>query len=223
MRVQLGSSLLVVSCFFLGPYASADIVVRTIAGESAICRGFEAEINSRYAYKKFEYPGFESIHVTQGFEAIKLPVTQRVVREPMTVDFNNDGTIDQVFQYDDAGSYITGTILYVLPDVELADLSTAAGSLKGFNIFPCQYDKSHPSVTECPTVSQKADEAGIEFVLGRKVFFRGRYTEMRPLRYNGETFVQLRSMSEETKQYWATMKPTGKAEFEPICLFERAQ
>lgn len=208
-------------CLFSQGLLAKDVNVSTVSGEPAICQAFETELKSLYALMPFELPGLERVRSAADAKPVKLPTVPRaIVREPIAIDFNNDGQLDQVFKYDDGGSYITGTILYVLLGVSSDELPKEASSLDNFLIFPCQFDRSQPAATDCPTVSQNADEAGIPF---GPVFFRGRYTDIQLLRYNGETFLRLRSTSAETKQFAAIVKPVGQKGFEPVCLFERSK
>jgi hypothetical protein len=145
-------------------------------------------------------------------------------RQPIEGDFDNDGTIDQVFQYDDGGRYICGTILYVVLGSEKKHFSSTENlSVSDVKIFPCQFDKRVLKSSSCPTISQEGDEAGINVSIGKKeVFFHGRYTDITLVRYKEKTYLVLRGVSGDTKIYGAVIEPRGGTKYSSTCLFKKS-
>jgi hypothetical protein len=134
-------------------------------------------------------------------------------------DFNNDGKKDYVFDDDGAGSYHFGSWLYVVLGGKKLDLSKSGVlSLSQVMAFPCQFDNIS-SITKCPSLSQANDEAGIEvkFENGANAWFRGRYTGLTPIRFRGQTFLFVDSVSVDGIE--AVIRPYGVAKYSSVCLF----
>lgn len=165
----------------------------------------------------------EDVKLLQASDTAWVKLPSGISRQPIEVDFDNDGNIDHVFQYDEGGSYICGTILYVVFDVKKKQLRNAKNlSISDVNIFPCQFDKRVSGASSCPTMSQGSDEAGIKVSINNKeVFFRGRYTDITPVRYKDKTYLILRSVSDDTKMYGAVIEPSGGTGYISRCLFKR--
>lgn len=136
-------------------------------------------------------------------------------------DFDNDGVPDQVFSHDGASNYLMGTVLYVQHGKAGTALKSAP-LVADLAIYPCQFDASVKKSASCPPLAQDADEAGITFDVpgGKSVFFRGRYTEMTPVRYLDKTWLVLVSASADTRKYAALIQPEAGKRYRPACLFK---
>lgn len=158
-------------------------------------------------------------------EGVELELPNGTSFQPVQIDFDNDGFVDQVFSYDGGGSYILGTILYVAYGSKKNDFSnTEKVTISDVKIFPCQFDTSVSKSSNCPTVSQDSDEAGINVSIGnQEVFFRGRYTDIMLVRYKAKTYLILRSISEDTKMYAAVLEPRGDTKYSSTCLFKKSR
>lgn len=138
-------------------------------------------------------------------------------------DFDNDGFPDEVFEYVNAGSYISGTLLYVRRGTT-GPATPKRLQVDEIAIFPCQFDPRVPNSKSCPPLSQDADEAGISISmpkLRRPIFFRGRYTLMEPVRYSGRTYIVLRGNSFGVHGLAAVIEPTGGLNYRSVCLLKR--
>ncbi len=188
-----------------------------IAGKDEACKLTQGFLNS----ERSKVPaGFSLLAQPQTPANAKLPAEAQ--GEQLTnFDFDNDGVPDQVFSYDGASTYLMGTIFYVQhgkagsalkPNPTVADLT----------IFPCQFDTSVKKSASCPPLAQDADEAGISFDISedKSVFFRGRYIEMTPIRYQNKTFLVLVSTSGDTRKYAALIEPTPGKRYRSACLFK---
>lgn len=202
-------------------FAEAIQGYRLIAGDDIACKGFKNYLNNFMGYSSVidkSVSQFEGIPLKP--EVVKLPNGIRM--SPHKLDFNNDGKDEVYFRYDGGGSYLLGTILYVINQPEKLN-SEFSNILKGdLHVFPCQYDNHHFSTGDCPTFSQKADEAGVLVSIGKEsVFFRGRYTDIQILRKSQNNYLLLRSMSQDTIDYAAVVKPFGIKSYKSICILKR--
>ena len=139
-------------------------------------------------------------------------------------DFDNDGVEDRVFRYDNAGSYLDGTLFYVVPGAVAARRQGGVAGLSDVHIFPCQFDAAARSAAACPPVSQAMDGAGVTVRLQgdhAPVFFSGRYTVMEPIRFRRMTFLILRGRSRDNERYAALIRPFGATHYASTCLFRR--
>jgi hypothetical protein len=141
-------------------------------------------------------------------------------------DFFNDGKIDRVFIADFGGHYLLGSLLLVQPG-ESADRVKVGNDdpLKdpGSWFIPCQLEPGAKAVSECPPFSQANDEAGLTVVNrnGTKtVRFRGRFTDLTPLRVDGTTYLVLRAVSEGAGElnYSALIQPQRGRKFRVLCM-----
>ncbi len=208
-------------CFFILTssltYSEDKIRFSMVAGNENQCSLFLLQLNSIWGGPR-PSSKLKEIRATWKDGGIKLP--NNITRNPMYYDFNNDGKTDAVFKYDGGGSYLKGTILSVLYNTEKYPDDTSSISISDLTIFPCQFDKKVPEPSSCPPASQKADSAGINVLLsGHEVFFRGRYTDMTPLKYKQESYLLLRSLSDGVSA--AVIKPKGVTNFETTCIFGR--
>lgn len=190
------------------------------AGKSAVCPAVAKSLASWYTDASHKRWKIEKLEETNDKTDITLP-DKFLGGRMEDFDFNNDGKKDVVFKYDNAGSYIRGTFFFVIFSDALPSYRES-NRVSVVNIFPCQFDKAKPDSKRCPLLSQDYDEAGIytSFENGVDVFFRGRYTQMNPIRFNGKTYIVLQSNSIPTEHYAAVIKPYGKTNFKSICLFK---
>lgn len=136
---------------------------------------------------------------------------------PSFFDFDNDGKIDQVFIRGYDGSYMWGTKLFVRNNSFTENWSSKVLNSNSLNVYPCQYDKASPMSNLCPPFSQKADESGIEYYGLQNIFFRGRYTNLVPLRFKKATYL---FVSEQKKNISALIKPQPNNKYLSVCLFK---
>jgi hypothetical protein len=139
-------------------------------------------------------------------------------------DFDNDGITDRVFSSEEAGRYISGTILFVaFGDGKEVPAPKKKLSVTDVKIFPCQFDPTVANSSSCPMVSQGADEAGITVNLGSgpQVFFRGRYTVINPIRHKNRTYLVLRGNSTVTEPYAGVIETLGDTSYRATCLLRR--
>lgn len=135
-------------------------------------------------------------------------------------DFNNDGKKDYVFEDDGAGGYHLGSWIYVVLGGQNLKLSKSGElSLSQVMAFPCQFDNIS-SITKCPSLSQANDDAGIKvtFPNGSNAWFPGRYTGLTPIRFRGQTFLLVGSVSVHGVE--AVIRPFGIANYSSECLFK---
>src|SRR5712691_10373224 len=87
-------------------------------------------------------------------------------------------------------------------------------------LLPCQLDAKPIPLEKCPPFSQDFDEAGFSMSAGtsKKIFFRGRYTNLTPFRFSDTTYVAAESTSEDTRGYVGVIKPITGKKFQPVCL-----
>lgn len=187
------------------------------AGKDDVCKLTQGFLNS----ERSKVPaGFTLLAQPQKPANAKLPADAQG-EQLVPFDFDNDGVPDQVFSYDGASTYLMGTVFYVQhgkaggvlkPNPAVADLA----------IYPCQFDASVKKSASCPPLAQDADEAGISFDIPeqKSVFFRGRYVEMTPVRYQNKTFLVLVSASGDTRKYAALIQPEPGKRYRPACLFK---
>lgn len=196
---------------------AADYAV--VAGHGAVCSAALAHLNARDATNG----ELELLDRTRQAKSLSLPapLTPTLSR---TYDFDNDGVSDEVFQYDNGGSYLNGTLLYVIPGDMPARMHGGSAKLSDVRIFPCQFDPSAHSAAACPTVSQEMDGAGITVRLqGSRspVFFHGRYTAITPVRFRRATYLILRGATHDTRPYAAVIRPFDGTRYSSVCLFAR--
>lgn len=187
------------------------------AGKDEVCKLAQGFLNS------------ERSKLPAGFTLLAQPLKPANAKLPgdaqgeqlANFDFDNDGVPDQVFSYDGASTYLMGTVFYVQhgkaggalkPNPAVADLA----------VYPCQFDPKVTKSASCPPLSQDADEAGISFDISedKSVFFRGRYVEMTPIRYQNKSFLVLVSASGDTRKYAALIEPTPGKRYRSACLFK---
>jgi hypothetical protein len=131
-----------------------------------------------------------------------------------------------VFLADFGDHYIMGSLLLVQPGLSSDRIRVANDHpIKdpGSWLIPCQFDPEAKTIRECPPFSQANDEAGLTFVNAKgtkTIRFRGRYTELTPLRFDGVTYLVFRAVSEGAGElnYSAVIKPQPSRKFSVLCM-----
>lgn len=213
IAINLLAGLLVCSL----PAHAAKRQYSIVAGNDDVCKLAQGFLNS----EKTKLPAeFKLLAQPQTPANAKLPDPAQG-EQLQNFDLDNDGAPDQVFAHEGGGSYLLGTLFYVQhgkpgaafkPNPTVADLS----------IYPCQFDPSVKKSASCPAISQDADEAGISFDISedKSIQFRGRYTEMTPIRYQNKTWLLLVSASGDTRKYAALIEPAPNKKYRSACLFK---
>lgn len=222
MNKRISLFLLVLICCTLA-YA-ADHEYKSLEGNDPVCAASINYLNRLLGDNlTFDDLGIEFMSATKEKSDFKLPAPI-VASQLKDFDLNNDGIPDRIFYYSNAGSYIFGTMLYVVFGDKVPLLNpqeTLDTDL--LHVFPCQFDKNVTSSSKCPPISQGSDEAGIDvtFPKKRSVHFRGRYTEITAIRFQNKTYLILQSNSEDTNKYGAVIKPYGNSNYASACLFKK--
>ena len=139
-----------------------------------------------------------------------------------TYDFNNDGALDRIFHREFENTYMHGSTL-------LVQLGTARGKLRvtgsplGSNsiLAPCQMGTTQYSIDSCPPLSQKGDGSGFSMRSRpgeARVYFRGRYADVKPFFFRGSTYVEVASNAGESSEFVAVLKPLPNRTFKQMCL-----
>ena len=210
-------------CCLFGAQADAKeaTAYRIIAGDQVLCGHFASYLNGYMSYTTTD----DSSVVTfsgkpYSFSAIKLPNGKMSMAYQL--DINNDGKDEIYFRYDGGGSYLLGSLLYVInhPETLPADLSNL--QVSDLQVLPCQYDKTPYAASDCPTFSQNADEAGVAVnIADQSAFFRGRYTDIQTLSYQDGHYLLLRSFSQDSINYAGVIKPLADNHYQSVCLLKR--
>jgi hypothetical protein len=156
---------------------------------------------------------------------VSLPDELRIATEN-DFDFFNDGKIDRVFLADFGGHYLMGSLLLVQPGVSSDRIQVANDDpMKdpGSWLIPCQLEPEAKTISECPPFSQANDEAGLTVVNAKgtkTIRFRGRYSELTPLRVDGVTYLVIRAVSQRDGElnYSAVIKPQPSRKFSVLCM-----
>ena len=205
-------------------FSDKPMVYKTIKSTHEVCDIALDEVNSRILEKTPAINNLLREHSDKGEFITPNGKPYKTFTSPSLFDFDNDGMLDRVFSYSNAGSYITGDIFYVEYGDQNKTISTKDKlTIENIKIFPCQFDNSIIKSSSCPTISQGADGAGIDvsFESGESLFFRGRYTSMTPFKYKNKTYLILRSNSQSTENSAAVIYPYSKTNFKSVCLFKR--
>lgn len=139
-------------------------------------------------------------------------------------DFDNDGKPDRVLLRQFESTYMHGSVLLVERGAAESRLHLPQAPI-GTNtwLVPCQMSAANGTARECPPFSQKRDDAGFRVKSQQSrdsVYFRARYATVLPFFFKGETFLSVGSVSTDTENFAAVLKPTpdGGA-IQPVCLF----
>lgn len=209
--------LLCVSLITGSPAHAAKRQYALLAGSGEACTLALDFLNSE---KKKLPPQFTLPAQVQTPPAAKLPEPAQG-EHMQNFDVDNDGVPDQVFMQEGGGSYLLGTLMYVQHGKPGTALKANPG-VADLTVYPCQFDPSVQKSAACPTFAQDADEAGIALKSGdgKPIFFRGRYIEMTPLRYQNKTWLLLLSASGDTRKYAALIEPEPGKKYRQTCLFK---
>lgn len=142
-------------------------------------------------------------------------------------DFYNDGIVDRIYMAGFEDHYMQGTVLLVQPGRSTSEPASVSDDPledpKAWFI-PCQLSSDPIPLKECPPFSQQHDEAKfLASAPGSKpvVWFRVRYTDIVPIRFNGLTYLIATSRSKESRQDVTVMKPLPNRKFAHLCNFPR--
>lgn len=198
---------------------------RVVAGNMNICGGIRTYLNEYLNLSAMTVKTVKDISASNsdllGPEFIKLPVgttyPQGIESQASKLDFYNNGKEDVVFRFDGGGSYITGTILYIMGPEAYKKYGLSNIKQKYLHVYPCQFDKAVRSSSQCPTFSQNAVSAGIFVTVGKKqMYFRGRYTDITILQERNINYLLLRNAQYEA----AVIEPVAVHDYKSICLLE---
>lgn len=141
-------------------------------------------------------------------------------------DLDNDGKLDRVMRREFENTYMHGSVLLVERGNSDSRLQVPEAS-RGSDawLIPCQISAAKGRALECPPFSQKRDDAGFR-VMSQKskdsVHFRSRYTTVLPFFFMGESFLSVGSVSMDTEEFAAVLRPMPAGEaIRPVCLFRR--
>lgn len=214
--------------------ASAEIPKYSIVhGASAVCRASVAYLN-RSIHGAFDTQRALGITLLDIPKYQDTPAgdygtkTDFVLPSPIiavqdkSFDFNNDGIPDYVFSYVNAGSYIWGTLFYVVLGGQAS--LPASGSLldiSQLHAFPCQFS-GNVTAAACPPISQKSDSLSVNVSSGNtdEWHFSIRYTDITPIQFQDKTYLIMQD-NEYKRKYAAVIMPYGNSSYKRECLFKR--
>jgi hypothetical protein len=205
-------------------FDDGPMLFQTIVSTDDVCQIALKKINDNFLGKPSDFKDPFVGKVGKGIFITPNGHPYKEFTNPGSFDFDNDGIADQVFSYSGGGSYLLGDIFYVAYGDKDNSREKNKLSISDIHIFPCQFDSSVTTSSSCPTISQDADEAGINVSFkenNESVFFHGRYTNMTTIGYNDKTYIILQSNSQDTELYSAVIYPFEKTKFNSVCLFKR--
>lgn len=141
-------------------------------------------------------------------------------------DFDNDGKPDRVLLRQFESTYMHGSVLLVERGAAESrpQLPEAPTGSKPW-LVPCQMSAANGAALECPPFSQKRDDAGFRVKAQQSresVYFRARYATVLPFFFMGESFLSVGSVSADTENFAAVLKPApAGGALQPVCLFRR--
>lgn len=133
-------------------------------------------------------------------------------------DFDNDGRADRVLSRSFGNHYQDGDVLLVQPEG-----AKSAGRAVWY--LPFQLDvQERVDIAEYPPFSQAHD--GAEFVYrdgeGRALArFDGRYTNLLPFRFEGQSVLLLGGNSVDVRDVYAVLKPLPEKRVQSLCLIRK--
>ena len=197
--------------------------VEVLRGGHPVCREavhqLESELRGRAALESGALDRF-----VWGEGGADLPA-ELVGGTESVFDFNNDGALDRAIRREFEHTYMHGSVLLVQPGRARDEFRASGPLLGGKSILAaCQMGSTPYAISSCPPLSQAADESGF-LVPSRRgerpVYFRARYSEVSPFRYRGATYVDVRSRSEDSREFFAVLKPSPNGHFRPLCLLRQ--
>ena len=140
-------------------------------------------------------------------------------------DFDNDGSLDRIFSRYFESNYMHGSVLLVQPGKSRRQLRVKETLLDSTSVLvPCQMGMTSKDIGACAPFSQKSDDAGFQMETrkgDKPVYFRARYAEVVPFRFRASTYIQVKSHSEDTREYVAVLKPLPNRRSQPTCLIRK--
>lgn len=217
----------VLSSVVLGVTMSAAQVIAPyefLDGDAERCPLFLERLNAPPMFRAELIPNIALVEEEKDVETLPMPewYVTRLSQSLMWLDFNNDGETDLVGRYSGGGSYVRGTILFVVYGAESKTSKVFPDNAEAVYSFPCQFDKSSPKSTQCPLVKPGGSGGGVQISMKEDAYFNGRYTEIDILRRQGKTYLELRSNTDDNKSYAAIIEPHEQNKFHSVCLFKRS-
>jgi len=200
--------------------------IELLTGSHEVCKAALQELKADF-YTFSQYPNQEATKLSRpswSSPSVELPKELAGSSESV-FDFDNDGKLDRVFSRGFESNYMDGSVLLVQRGNSSSELSTAGSPMdKGSWFIPCQMSQAQYEIRDCPTFSQKGDDAGFSMKRrggGDSIYFRARYSSVSPFTFQRESFIGVNSKSEDTKDFVAVLKPMPNRTFQPICLFRQ--
>jgi len=200
--------------------------IELLTGSHKVCKAALEELKADF-FTFSHYPNQETRKLRRpswGSPSVELPKELAGSSESV-FDFDNDGKLDRVFSRDFESNYMDGSVLLVQPGNSSSKLSVLDAPMdKGSWFIPCQMSQDQYEIRDCPTFSQKGDDAGFSMkgrTGGNSIFFRARYSIVSPFTFKRESFIGVSSKSEDTKDFVAVLKPLPNRTFQPMCLFRQ--
>jgi hypothetical protein len=199
--------------------------IQLLKGSDNVCQAVRNELKADF-HTFSAYPNMDVIKLPRpNWTSISTEVIKGLGTFGSIFDFNNDGNLDRVFQQFSQTNYMDGSILLVQYGSSASILEVSDIIMdKNSHFLPCQMDSVPHKIMDCPQFSQNNDEAGF-LMKGRtakeSVYFRGRYTTLTPFSFQGTSFIGVNTVSGDTKNYAAVLKPLPNRKFQQMCLFQR--
>jgi hypothetical protein len=194
-------------------FAQRPAAVAIRSGTAPVCEAVRAALaRDRRAFaESLGKPPFATIAWKQTEDDNASVPNELAGGEEARFDLDNDGTPDRVFTHYFEDRYMQGTTVFAQVGGRAAD--------RWF--LPCQLDAKPIAIEDCPPFSQKNDDAGFS-LQGRtareKPFFRGRYADLTPFRFEDATYLAVESHADDTSSYVGVIKPAPGKKFQPACL-----
>ncbi|HEX5341624.1 MAG TPA: hypothetical protein VFX55_03945 [Duganella sp.] len=139
-------------------------------------------------------------------------------------DLNNDGKLDRVYSHDYSTSYMIGEHLLVQYGRSRKALDVPDNPLERAVALPCQIGNRDASLDHCAGFGKRGHDHNITMRGGGSkdpVVFRERYTNLRPFRFQGITYLAVTEglIGKDGYAGVLKMRPDGSAE--KTCLLEK--
>lgn len=200
--------------------------IELLMGSREVCKAALEELRADF-HTFGHYPILGSIKLHRpgwSTPTVELPEELAGSRESV-FDFDNDGKLDRVISRDFETNYMDGSVLLVERGLSSTRLIVRGSPMDNSSWFiPCQMSAVRYGIRDCPTFSQKGDDAGFGMKTGGNryaIYFRARYSSVSPFTFKGESFIGVSSQSEDTSDFVAVLKPMPNKTFQRVCLFKR--
>lgn len=200
--------------------------IELLQGSDAVCHAVLDELEEDF-YTFSNYPDQSKIKLSRpNWTTTAVELSNELAGSSESIfDFNNDGKLDRVFSRSFESTYMDGSVLLMQPGRSSSKLNVSDSPMDQNSIFlPCQMGKVRHNILDCPPFSQKNDEAGFS-MRGRnekeEVYFRVRYSSISPFSFHGVNFIGVSTMSEDTQDFVAVLKPMPDGTFQKSCLLRR--